>query len=160
MDSFDNLGALETIDDVKRANRRAGGHWFSPDTLRFFRGRVGRTLYGGRFFVSSEQFDHDSPRLYTVREVRDGGKDIATVGEFQAYRTNGDAVKRIRELLTGYDVETLRAELRHVADVLRQVESAAADPTPVGDHDPIGAAAARARIARDRIGTLIPGMDS
>lgn len=41
--------------DVEEANRRAGQHFFSPDTMRFFKSRVHSALYGGRFFVTSEK---------------------------------------------------------------------------------------------------------
>ena len=80
-----------TIDmyEVRRAHR---GYWFSPDTLRFFRSRVGATAYESndgryRFFVSSEQFDYASPRLYTVRVQNTETGAIGTVGDFQGYES-------------------------------------------------------------------------
>jgi hypothetical protein len=78
--------------DVELANRQAGQHFFDADTLRFFRSRIGTELYGGRYFVTSEQFNGDAKRLYTVREVMDGAK-IKTIGEFQQYST-GAAARR------------------------------------------------------------------
>jgi hypothetical protein len=88
------------MDDIRHANRRAGHHWFEPDTMRFFRSRVGSTAYGsddGRqaWFVSSEQdagpgLDDGRwrvlPRRYTVRRVAlDNAGPIETVGTFQQY---------------------------------------------------------------------------
>ena len=87
-----------TMDDVRRANAAIGSHWFEPSTLRFFNSRPGRTLYGGRYFVTSERYDDDHPRLYTIREVTPDG-NIETVGEFQAYATNAEAVREIKRLL-------------------------------------------------------------
>ena len=87
-----------TMDDVKRASQAIGHHWFEPDTMRFFRSRIGRTLYGDRYFVSSEQFDDTTPRLYTIRTVNDCGA-IGTLGAFQAYVTGAQAVTAIKRRL-------------------------------------------------------------
>lgn len=87
---------------VREANRDHGHYWFEPATLRFFRSRPGRRLYGGRYFISSEQFvgsnGYRAPRRYTVREVSADGS-IDTVGAFQAYETRAQAVAAIRRLL-------------------------------------------------------------
>jgi len=80
--------------------RRTTGHWFDPGTMRFFSSRVGQTGWegpGGTYFVSSEQFDSTSPRLYTVRRQKSGG-DIDTVGEFQGYTSRAAADARARHL--------------------------------------------------------------
>ena len=82
---------LYGMGDVERFSELAGQHWFSTDTKRFFGSRIGGTLYGGRYFVSSEYtgFNHDG-RAYTVRYVEnDGG--IGTVGDFLEYETYGKA---------------------------------------------------------------------
>ena len=70
-------GAMFSIEDVKRANRDAGYHYFSADTMRFFGSRVLPTVYAGRLFITSERsgFDHYSPRKYTVREFDPGRLD-------------------------------------------------------------------------------------
>lgn len=81
---------FDSIEDVIRANQAAGQHFFDPATLRFFRSRCGRELYGGLYFVTSEQFDAHAPRLYTVRKARADGR-IETVGEFQQYRSGAAA---------------------------------------------------------------------
>lgn len=83
---------FRTIDEVKAANEAAGHNWFSKDTMRFFNSRVCGGLVGGRYFVTSEKYDYDSPRLYTVREVNADGT-VDTVGEFQGYDT-ADKAKR------------------------------------------------------------------
>jgi hypothetical protein len=79
---------LVEMRDVERAHR---GHWFSPDTMRFFRSRIGSYGYlsqsdGAKvFFVSSEQFDYQSPRLYTVRVQDRATGDIESASTFQQY---------------------------------------------------------------------------
>lgn len=89
-----------TIDDVKIANRESTQpYWFSPDTLRFFGSRIGRTLYDGRYFLTSEQRDHESPRRYTIRQAMPDGT-IETVGEFQAYATRAEALMHLQGIIT------------------------------------------------------------
>ena len=85
---------------VRKANAALGHHFFDADTLRFFRSRVGSALYGGRYFVTSEQRQGmgGQLRLYTVRRAEDDGR-ITTVGEFQAYATRAEALKAISELM-------------------------------------------------------------
>ena len=91
-------GPFRSIYDIKLANRQHGHHWFEPSTIRFFKSRVGDTTYGGRFFVSSEQFDYKSPRLYSVRVALDDGS-VETVGDFQEYASRSGAVSRIKSIL-------------------------------------------------------------
>lgn len=80
-----------TIEDIKRLNKEGGKYFFSPDTMRFFRSRVGDTVYqgqGGIFFVTSEQFATYSPhyrvdpRKYTVRQFIPESGDVETVSEY------------------------------------------------------------------------------
>jgi hypothetical protein len=101
-----------TIEDIKRANRRAGKFFFEPDTLRFFRSRIGETVWvrkdGSAYFITSEQFVPSSgrpaPRRYTIRLAKVGG-DIDTVGEFQAYASRAAAVREIKRLLRPDETE-------------------------------------------------------
>lgn len=81
---------FQDIEQIKQANREAGRFFFSPDTMRFFASRVLPTVYGGRFFVTSEKrgFDDDG-REYRVRVAFDNG-EIETV-EFR--RADGTEVK-------------------------------------------------------------------
>lgn len=100
---------MNTIEDIMAANAvSTAPHFFSPSTLEFFRSRilpaVTPTWGGEAFFITSEQFDDDAPRLYTVRKCREDGT-IETVGEFQGYATEDDAARAVR-------LEYLRGELR------------------------------------------------
>lgn len=83
--------------EVIRANQRRGHHFFDPATVRFFRGRVGRTLYGGHYFITSEQAPH-SPRRWSVRTAWPDGR-VTTMGEFGAYASHAQARAAIRALL-------------------------------------------------------------
>ena len=83
---------MATIESIKAANKAAGLFWFEPDTLRFFRSRIGTRVHqgpGGVYFVTSERFTSprgNGPRLFSVRRAYPDGS-IDTVGDFQAYKT-------------------------------------------------------------------------
>jgi hypothetical protein len=96
-----------TMSDIKLANAAAGNHWFEPATLRFFRSRVGDTVYqgpGGVYFVSSEQFvdsrGNAAERLFTVRKFNPETGDINTASEFNKL-TRSAAITQARKLAKG-----------------------------------------------------------
>lgn len=87
------MSKIRTAADVRTAANRLGSPYFSPDTMRFFNSRllnVFRALNddGTRgLFVTSERFDHTTPREYRVRLYRfaDAGTysfDVDTLGTF------------------------------------------------------------------------------
>lgn len=88
--------AWRSVAEVARANAEAGHHFFGPSALRFFGSRIGRTVYGGRYFTTSEARppfgdDPGGERLWTVRRANGDGT-VGTVGAFQAYGTRRAAV--------------------------------------------------------------------
>lgn len=85
-----------TIQEIKLANKEIGNHWFSKDTMSFFNSKIESEVLKGKYFITSEQFNTDAPRLYSIRVADDAGR-INTVGEFQAYRTKAKALKYIEE---------------------------------------------------------------
>jgi hypothetical protein len=87
-----------TVHAIKQANKDAGQYFFSPDTMRFFNTKIAsKRVYGGRYFITSEQFDYNSPRLYTIREAKPDGT-IDDASEFQQFSTVEQA-KRAAEKL-------------------------------------------------------------
>lgn len=87
---------FSTIEEVKAANAEHGHFFFEPASMRFFDSRILSAVYprqgGGAYFVTSERFDWNSPRLYTLRECLPSGA-INTVSEFQEFAT-ADQAKR------------------------------------------------------------------
>jgi hypothetical protein len=61
-----------TIEEIKAANRRAGYHFFSSNTMRSFGSRVSDKVYqgpGGIFIVTSEKTRYSNePREYMARQ--------------------------------------------------------------------------------------------
>ncbi len=96
-DNRTTYGAMFNINNIKQANREAGFYFFSPDSMRFFDSRVLPTVYGGRFFITSERSGFDDPtRTYTVREFMPDGS-IETVGEFNGHATIPLAKNAVRQ---------------------------------------------------------------
>lgn len=84
-----------TMEDVKRNNKESGQHFFDPDTMKFFRSKVESGLLKQKYFVTSECAGDDHPRLYTVRKYDPKEYDIRTIGEFQGYQTEEEALEEI-----------------------------------------------------------------
>lgn len=97
------MNKYETILQVQAANLAHGGHWFTPDTMRYFGSRLHGVLGSGRlaanrYFISSERTGPrpDATRAFTVRMVTifDG---IETVGDFNGYKTKERAEQALWE---------------------------------------------------------------
>lgn len=108
--------SFQDVRDIERWADGAGSHFFDVETMRFFRSKVLEGVYGGRYFITSEQFQdwqtgRRAPRRFTIREIRawldhrvsDGREimacELSAVGEFQAYTTSR-AARRAAEKLT------------------------------------------------------------
>lgn len=80
--------------DIKQRNREASGHFFDPASMRFFRSKLHgnglESVSGNVYFITSEQFDAQAPRRYTVRVMFPNGK-IESASEFQHYATLKEA---------------------------------------------------------------------
>jgi len=84
---------FNTIEDVKRANKAAGLHWFEEGAMAFFDSIIYPELIQhpeGAYFISSGRFDSRSPRLFTVRFANLEGR-VNSVSEFQGFNTQEDA---------------------------------------------------------------------
>jgi len=86
--------------DIVRANGNSSQHhFFDAGATRFFRSRYPQTGIvkdNKAYFVTSEQFDYNSPRLYTLRVCDMATGIVDTVGEFQQYRTSRQAQAAIK----------------------------------------------------------------
>jgi hypothetical protein len=92
-----------TIKEIKEANKAIGHHWFSTGAMRFFDSRILRGVIGGHYFISSERFDHNTPRTYTVRVACDDGR-VETEerdGERAEFVTSAAARAYVKELARG-----------------------------------------------------------
>lgn len=119
----DTLRSWRNVDEIRD---RHDGHWFDADTMRFFSSRVGDTVIGGRYFITSERnetpYSPHEPRLYTIREAFSDAS-IDTVGEFQGYATRKQAERAARDLPTDYSaalMDVLTSDLHNGTGWIRQ----------------------------------------
>ena len=91
------MGYYKSIDEIKRANKEKGHHFFDSDTMRFFRSRI-LSYIEENYFITSEKFDDGSPRVYTVRIALEDGT-IHSVSEFQQFKTIAQAKAFIKKLV-------------------------------------------------------------
>lgn len=108
---------INNINQLITTSERLGGHFFDKETMRAFNSRILSDLYrvgdSEGYFVTSERFDYDTPRTYTVRyyvvihndEENSDRVDIGTVyGGYQlgsAYL----AKKKAKELVADYNLD-------------------------------------------------------
>jgi len=101
------------IDDLIRDYEyTSSGHYFDPGTMQFFKSKVVDYFRGDgvtAYFITSEKFSSESPRLYSIRSVTRKKSTkffgyiyhIETLGEFQSYKSSSTAKKAIETLLRG-----------------------------------------------------------
>jgi hypothetical protein len=95
-----NALVFPTIGQLKRAVTDSGSHFFSPDAVRFWRSRVGATLYDGRFFITSESTNpRHTARAYRVRWVNHySDATCLMVNEFKdRFATGAEAARFARQ---------------------------------------------------------------
>jgi len=92
------------IGDIKELNRKAGQHWFSPDTMKFFKSKVPQDhvgLVGNKYFITSEKNPFGDPRKYSIREWKGKTKSIDTVGDFNSLNSKAQAERVLKKLMGG-----------------------------------------------------------
>ena len=94
------------MSDVRAAANAAGNHWFSPDSMRFFRTRL--PLFGERdstgrvWFVTSEA-PRAGARRYSVRCFIPNTCNITTHGEFHSHRSRAAAINAMQAAINNPD---------------------------------------------------------
>ena len=70
---------ITSVEQAYRANRSAGMHWGSPETLRFFAARVESPLIAGRYWVESTKNSEGLGREYRLAVFDPTDSDITYV---------------------------------------------------------------------------------
>ena len=89
-------------DEIARANKTTGNHWFDKDTMRWFDSKVYGSVHYGRYFISSEVPPY-SRRRYTIRYADECGR-IETIGEVAKYATYTAASKALDKMIATGDL--------------------------------------------------------
>ena len=84
-------GNFRSMKLIKEANHINGFFFFEPRTMQFFNSQI-HTIkpIHGCLFITSEQFNYESPRLFTIRKANQDGS-IESVSEFQEFETIEEA---------------------------------------------------------------------
>ena len=90
-------------DTIIKKVRNSGSYFFSKDTMRFFNCIVDEFGYidyisGDIYIITSERFDYNAPRLYTVRRFKLNGDnfyDHECINRFQEFKNYEDAYERL-----------------------------------------------------------------
>lgn len=83
--------------DIRQVVDAHRGHFFDKFNIRFFNSKILPTVYRGQYFITSERFNDETPRMYTIRQIDEKG-NIETIGDFQQYKTIRAAIKAIEKL--------------------------------------------------------------
>ena len=96
----DHQKQYTSINQIISEAERAGSHFFSKATLRFFSSRIHSEIYGGCYFITSERDNYrdSNPRFYTIRKY-EGGLKVETVGEFCQYTSKAQAISAVKKLI-------------------------------------------------------------
>jgi hypothetical protein len=86
--------------EFEQLNKAKGFHWFSKDTMRFWKTRVSNWDCISGLFITSEQ-PPSGPRKYTLRKADFESGQVLTIGEFCAYNTIGAAKTALRNAQRG-----------------------------------------------------------
>lgn len=97
--------AVRTMHQLKQRNAHNGYSFFREDTMAYFNSEVETPLMQGGYFVTSERYDEDGEKQYTLRMADLNTGEIHTIGEFGAYRAIKEAkdarIKHIQEMRKG-----------------------------------------------------------
>lgn len=105
MSATQQTPTIYTVSDLRRANDRIGGYFFSADTMKFFGTRLNdQAIYGDRYFITTETKAPAGVGKYYVRSfeiVEDSDSvygyriNFGTVSNFDTLR---EARKYVRSL--------------------------------------------------------------
>lgn len=109
-----------TIQEIKRANRKAGQYFFSPDTMRFFASRVSSSVFegaGGIYFITSEKkcFD-DNRRVFHVRRFNPNGSVSSIFPAGETYQAEFKSGVTARKYAKGWSRYGLKPDYRGLGD--------------------------------------------
>lgn len=93
------LSEVTTVERLKAYNTAQGYYFFSPDTLRYFDSRIAPDIINtptGIIFITSEKFNDNTPRLYTVRIMHEDGSVSDVNCKFQQFPSLTAARKHAR----------------------------------------------------------------
>ena len=98
---------FNSITEIKKANKAAGGHFFDEGAIKFFNSKIYTTIYGDNVFITSEQFDpYNYPeiaRKWSVRYIDENGR-ICSPNDHATFTLMKEAIKFANNYVNGLDI--------------------------------------------------------
>lgn len=88
-----------TLAEMKQAQTEKDFHFFSKGSMAFFKSKIIESTVNENHFITSEKFDDNSDRKYTIRKFDPIGYQVDTIGEFQGYDTLKKAKTALKNIL-------------------------------------------------------------
>lgn len=90
---------FKTMEEIKAATLKSRcRNWFEESSMEFFNTILYPEVFPtdkGSYFITSEQREDDTPRLFSVRFCSNDGL-IETIGDFRGYTSSGEAKAAIK----------------------------------------------------------------
>ena len=80
----------KTIAEIRAKNKEAGKYFFSRNSMRFFNSKIESGVLEGQYFITSERYEPEQPKMYTIRKALETGH-IINMGEFRQFYTVEEA---------------------------------------------------------------------
>jgi hypothetical protein len=109
-----------TLTEMKQANKAIDHHWFSKGSMEFFNTRIVEQPNKFNMFITSEQFNDESPKGYNIRYFNEKTSKVETIGDFQKFDSLEQA-KKIR-LTIAKGLEQMANREKWIMDNLSEVE--------------------------------------
>lgn len=83
-----------TITEIRKANREAGYHFFSGETMNYWGSKIFPKIYRGKYFITSEPTYDGRRRQYTIRKFfpESGHVGTALMHKFNTHAAAKEAV--------------------------------------------------------------------
>lgn len=85
---------FKTMTEIKKANKKAGSHWFEKATMDFFGTIIEEKILFGKYFFTQDRVSSACNYRYSIRRANKNGS-IDTIGQFHKYFTMADAEKAL-----------------------------------------------------------------
>lgn len=87
-----------TLDEFKEFNKSIGNHWFSDDTMSFFKSKIHDFDESSGMFITSEQ-GPDDIRGFSIRKADFQTGRVSTVGKFMEYKNLLQARTKFKKII-------------------------------------------------------------
>ena len=92
-----------TITRMKQLSKAHDRHFFDRESMRAFNSKIesqGHIISGYAYFVTSEQFNHNTNRGFSIRTINLSNGVVDTVGTFNIWAAKKYAMRQLKDIIT------------------------------------------------------------